>query len=402
MAASSSATEIDFDLLEEVEEVSWKDLLAQSTYHRVGSQSQQCWDLAIRGLAVCPESSKVHFYYELSIVAFYLKLYKEGLQYTELVLDNPLASDGQYNDTISNLKFYVQAIQGKHSNTNIKDYYKGLPESFTGSSISYSTGVGGKLTRCYRAVNYRIENHAYIVVRTEGLAPNIVHTRNFLVDDSNTVRELICPEWMIPYYSNVRGLEDVRLFGDNMFTCTSRCHTSNNTAKVCYGEYDHNGVVTCLLKVSYQNDNVNEKNFLPFMYDFHPHLINIYQNTLLVMRIDLKTGKLTTVIEVPLANGRRLRGSAGPVPYKDGWLFTVHEGSYGLDRCYYHRIVWASGDFKTIKQGKIFSFAGRHIEFNIGIYIDHNTGEIVLGYSKDDSSAHEVRIKEDNPWMPSI
>ena len=383
----------------------WVALLAQASEYRIASHHPECWELAMLGLTQCPDHVKTQFYFELGVVAFYLGLFKEGLEYIDLVLTDPHTTPANYQCSIRNLKFYIQAIEGKHSVTNITDYYPGLPQAFIGSSLSYAMD-SGMLTQCYRTVNYRMLNGKYIVEATPGCAPDVIHTRNFLVDQISDkdcrVRELICPEWMIPYPSLVRGLEDVRLFGKRQFTCTSRSHNKLHTAKVCYGEYNRHGIVTILAPVVYQDEGVHEKNMLPFMLDGHPHVLNLAQEQLLVMKINVELGQLEVVKRVELANCQMIRGSAGPVPYRHGWLFTVHEGSYDGERCYYHRLVWISNDFTSIKLGRIFTFTKTAIEFNIGIYIDHQRDQVVLGYSVNDSSSHELRISGDSPWMPEV
>jgi len=38
-----------------------------------------------------------------------------------------------------------------------------------------------------------------------------------------------------------------------------------------------------------------------------------------------------------------------PIPYKNGWLATIHQVHYSNPRKYYHRFVWYSKDFQTKK-----------------------------------------------------
>jgi len=382
----------------------WELILAQTTVYRLTSRYQDCWDAAMAGLKICPFYANTLFYFEIGIVAFYLQKFKEGLEALNYVMKDPYTDATNYQCCINNLKFYIQPIEGQHSTTNVRDYYSGFDKAFVGSSISYGTN-GKDIITCYRVVNYKIVDGKYLVTPTPGCAPDVVHTRNFLVQGTvpwNTnVRELVCPEWMIPYPSLVRGLEDVRLFGDQMFTCISRSHNPKNIAKVCYGKYDLHGIVTFLTPVVHQED-AHEKNMLPFTLEGDPHVLNFCDGHLLVMKIDAKEGKLKQVHQVEVPNGGRLRGSAGPIPYRDGWLFTVHEGEYDGNRKYYHRLMWLANDFSAVKRGNIFSFTNNPIEFNIGIYISPQSGEIVLGYSVNDSSTHQLRITRDNPWMPDV
>lgn len=383
----------------------WRVVLAQATEYRLVSRHQECWDLAVMGLAICPAYARTQFYFEVGVVAFYLKLFKEGLEAIDKVLTDPNTTPSNYQCSIRNLEFYIQTIDGKHSTTNIRDYYPYLSPQWYGSSISYVQNTR-KLTSCYRVVNYQVVEGKYVVNDISYGAPGVVYTRNFLVEGNaawdTKVRELICPEWMIPYPSQVRGLEDVRLFGKNKFTCTSRCHNKKSVAKVCYGEYGTNGVIAILHPIVYQNEDVHEKNMLPFMVDHEPYILNFCNDYLLVMKIIIGEEQLELVHTVKVPHCNKLRGSAGPVPYRNGWLFTIHEGNYEGSRKYYHRLMWLSDDFTTVKHGKIFSFTNTPIEFNIGIYIDRNTDEIVLGYSVNDGSTHEVRITSDNPWMPEV
>jgi hypothetical protein len=382
--------------------------IATITKYRIDGEYQACWDLAITTVSEVPQEMTMQWYFELSIAAYYLRKLSEGFEYCDRVLR---ASNNamEYLPTLRNLKFYIQPIIGTQIREDIRQYYPELSEVFEGSSVSCSSGSRGStansyntILRCYRTINYRMNNEPSRRVAGRQTA-DIVRTRNFLVHGQDTVQELIAPEWMIPYPdSPVIGLEDVRIFGMRQFTCTSRTHHPQHIPKICYGEYNEQGIVHTLVKVSYADDTVCEKNMLPFVWQGSPHVLYLELDQLMIMSINESSGKLEVVKEVPLANCRHLRGSASPTPYRDGWLFTAHETLYREDRtrAYYHRILWLNKDFTEVRQGPIFNFTGKDIEFNLGIHYDQQTEEVVLYYSSDDSNAHQLRVPLDSPWLP--
>jgi len=76
-----------------------------------------------------------------------------------------------------------------------------------------------------------------------------------------------------------------------------------------------------------------------------------------------KNGKLTSHKNfTPNLNCSRFRGSASPIPYKNGYLLVEHEVIWNERRYYSHRLVYMSKNFKIIKLSTPFYFINKGIE----------------------------------------
>ena len=256
---------------------------------------------------------------------------------------------------------------------------------------------------CLRTVNYRIGKSYQCPDGKE------INTINYLINIDKNFKlldsvELKDKSGLKLYKGKIHGIEDVRLFGENKFFCSYPEANETKIYKIYYGEYDKDGTVRSLTPINFTN--VNEKNWLPFIdngkvyfiYGWSPltvyrldgttpveiyrlsdkNPIKIYRPKDKTTAAFVKTNKLTT----PLHRSE-LRGSSPPIPYKKGWLCSVH---FVLKRPtrYYHRFVWFSREFDKIKIGKPFYFEKVGIEFNLSICDSGN--DILVGYSVNDCS----------------
>lgn len=248
------------------------------------------------------------------------------------------------------------------------------------SSNSIVETEGGYLCNM-RAVNYNYNNASGDYVSKD--SDSIVRTRNYLmnVDKDFTIskcKELVCDDFAV-YPCHIMGMEDVRLFGDNYFLCTRLDATENHVPCVCFGNINSGN-----LKIL--NPNLRtEKNWLPMYYDNVCNIIYSF-DPLTIYHLDLESGETNKVFEEKITKYdlSTFRGSAVPIRYKDGWLMTVHQVFYHKKRHYYHRFVWLSDDYKSIKYSTCFYFNKIGVEFNLGI-AHHDKGLIVC-YSVDDAN----------------
>lgn len=175
----------------------------------------------------------------------------------------------------------------------------------------------------------------------------------------------------IYYDSFVRGIDDLRLIDNQHFLCSHGNLNDHQTIQQCLGTFV-NGNVTSLIPLLGPDKYRHEKNWLPFMnnglymiYMINPFILYKYDQGL----IKIKEIKLSD-------KNLDFRGSAPPIPYKNGWLATAHQVA---NMQYYHRFIWFDLEFTTIKYSIPFYFEIQGIEFNLGMC--HSPQGLVMTYS---------------------
>lgn len=301
-------------------------------------------------------------------------------------------SNGPFDFRNASLKEYAMVME-KLPFFKRKSYYPSLPAGFKPSTPCFvprgktvsSNFVDDMLIR---GVNYSInDNGSYDIRHPEGK----VVTRNFFLSGA----ELVSTS-PLQRPSRIQGMEDVRLFGDNQFFCCCADVNDQGVPQMCYGSYNDgvevNGVmvkqVTCLVPQTVATVLQCEKNWLPMAVDDEVHFI--YSITPLVIG---KVGQqpCEIIYRKEFANCHRdIRGSAVPIEYNNGWLFTAHQVHYAGYRNYFHRIMWMSKDYTTIKASNLFYFDSPDIEYNVSIAIRKN--KLYFAYSTQDNHASVASI----------
>lgn len=245
-----------------------------------------------------------------------------------------------------------------------------------------------------RGVNYYInKNGGYTIRDSEG----IVRTRNYLITLNNELQvqgepvELVDNSGVVVYPIRIRGMEDVRLFGDNQFMCTRLDVNPQGIPQMCYGEYEpHTGSVTKILPLKVTEHIQCEKNWMPFIKDGQVYFIHTVF-PLKLYQLDRDTGATTLVpTTVTLAQDQDLdlssfRGSGGVIPYNNGWLGSIHQVHHDTQRKYFHRLVWFDQEFTTMKYSRIFFFDSPNIEFSLSMCLTDT--DLLIPYSFRDNSS---------------
>lgn len=318
-------------------------------------------------------SQEEEILYYKKLIEIIKKLNKNGYKVCDKVIFSNHGWDLK-NEFINHLSDFIKPIQ-KTFTYNINCI---TPEYYSVSSPSILSTENGYLCNL-RLVNYHYTNGGYPVREPEAS----VNTKNYMVNlDFNYHIQHMWEmnECMDVYPSHVKGMEDVRLFG-NYFFCTRLDANANNVPKICLGKYENEKVID--MKILDYNNMGTEKNWLP-LYDENCKVIYSFE-PLTIFDLDLETGKLTPFMKEKILDQdlSSFRGSAVPIRYREGWLMTVHQVYYHRLRKYIHRLVWLSDDFTTLKYSKAFYFEKVGIEFNLGI-CQHDDG-ILFTYSVDDN-----------------
>lgn len=224
---------------------------------------------------------------------------------------------------------------------------------------------------------------------------NIVRTKNFIyrmnsnleLTDSLPV-EVVDRSGAVTYQAHILGLEDLRLFSEKYFICTSLEYNEHRYPRICFGEINlETGVVSKILPLSIPGGNPKqvEKNWLPFIRDDEIYFIYSF-NPFTCYKLNKETGECTLVKRLSMPqNMDGIRGSAPPIPYKDGWLFTVHQVVYANPRKYFHRLAWMDFNMTQLKLSKVFYITQPTIEYNLSIC--HSDNGLLFPYSVHDNSS---------------
>jgi hypothetical protein len=327
---------------------------------------------------------KKAYYIKLLALAELLKYYDEGYQVCEdIVLSN------DFDFTFKNA---VLITQGRFINPLPTKYnYKiNCPTLYPYIISSPSLVAEDEHYICnMRAINYHYnkDDGNYTSRDSDG----IVRTRNYMMQLDKQF--LISDMWELQdnnkleiFPCHIMGMEDVRLFGPNYFLCTRLDATLNHNPVVCFGSYKDKKIIHMSILGDGQR---TEKNWLPLYSNKEGveecHIIYSFE-PLTIYHLDLSTGNIIEILKRKINNYHldTFRGSAVPIPYKEGWLLTVHQVYYHQQRKYFHRFVWISNDYQVVKYSKNFYFHAFGVEFNLGIAC--HTDGLLVTYSINDAN----------------
>lgn len=360
----------------------WNIYQQLSKHYRLISKHQKSYDCAIQALKTVPEDKKWLLDEEISIVAYYIGKHEEGFQACENVIFSFDTSWKLKNSTLNNQSWYMKKL----SFTKVIDVDYKLPIDYIGSSSSIVADKDAFVLNL-RGVNYSInEKGGYHIRDPQGY----VRTRNFLLrlDSELNIKngtELIDCSGIRTYPVNIKGLEDIRLFGDNEFFCTYLEVNESRTPQMCYCRYDSDtGAVISVLPMMVTTQLQCEKNWMPFIMNGCVHFI-YYVDPLKIYKLHEDTAEIELVKNISLSNLDLscFRGGAGLIPHQKGYLCTVHQVYHSDPRKYFHRFLWFDNDFTTVKYSKVFYFEKPQIEFNLSIC--HSPMGLLVPYSINDN-----------------
>jgi hypothetical protein len=107
---------------------------------------------------------------------------------------------------------------------------------------------------------------------------------------------------------------------------------------------------------------------MPFIRDEEIYFLYSV-SPLRLYHLNQTNGKCTLVKEMQKSERatEEFRGSASPVPYRGGWLCTLHQVDMAQPRKYLHRLAWFDNQFTDFRYSDVFLFHHSGIEFNLGV-----------------------------------
>ena len=311
---------------------------ALANHYRCQSKHQEAYECAHRSLQAGPPLDKQYLCYEeISIIAYYLNKKEEGYDACEKVVLSRLPW-GTKNYVLNNQSYYMRPLS---FDKVIEIKYK-LPEDFKGSSSSIIPRGNGYLMNL-RGVNYSINDQGGYLIRDP---ENIIRTRNFLLNFDDQLNsqgdgiELIDHSGVQLYPKDIRGLEDIRLFGDHELFCTYLEVNEKRTPQMCYAQYQDSGIIKHLKPMHVKPTLECEKNWLPMIINDEVHIIYSF-DPFKMYKLNRELGDLEPVKEIKISDKYLgdFRGSANPIRYNGQWLATIHQVYYNSPRKYFHRFV---------------------------------------------------------------
>lgn len=362
----------------------WKEWYKLACYHRSKGINDKAVECAKSGLECnVPEDEKFRFYEELSISAFYIQEKILGYQACDKIIFDKEAPWDAKNKAVETQSYYINRLPFKRITNLVCD----LPVDFLPSSSSVIR-KDDKLLINVRAVNYSINHDGGYTMRHP---QNYVVTRNFLCElDPEKYTVVSCQELenksnLTKYPYHIQGLEDIRLATDHDLLCTCLEYNDKGIPQICYASYDSkSSIIERILPLKIGDELKCEKNWLPFedqetlkfIYSFQP--LRIYS-------LNRQSGEISLITETEIREESLdlFRGSAPLIPYKNGWLGTIHQVFDSRPRKYLHRFVWFDENFLSLKFSKTFFFEAPQIEYNVSIC--HSSQGLIVPYSIKDN-----------------
>ncbi len=326
---------------------------------------------------------------ELSIVAYYTPFKKDGYQAAGNLILRKHFPYYVRDQTYRNLLFYVEPLEAEYLALPFDP-----PPSWNPMNPSILKTKEGYKVIC-RVVNYTQKGAKDFKTKDPS---GIFRSRNFILEyDQNfsltSSQEIIETKERIRTCSPlVQGLEDCRMIEWKkkvMFTCTTTDTnpTGNLQISLCnLGD----GQIESLIPLIGPDLNRCEKNWLPFIHEEKPLFIYSY-DPFVIYTLNGKTGELKTFLKKEPKNNdfSSFRGSAGPIPFDQGYLILIHEIAYlqEWERVYLHRFLYLNADFEITKATLPFIFRQQGVEFCTGMCWNHAENKILLGLGIEDSEA---------------
>ncbi len=349
--------------------------------------SREC---CVEGLARVPENNKIKcylFYEYLAQVCHHLNRFDEGYIAGERVVLCGEVEWKMRNDSLNKLVPYMDPLPFKE----VIDVAYDLPAGYIGTSSSIVFKDGFKLN--LRAVNYSINPNGSYAIRDP---ENVVRTKNFLLnlDDNLEVTdglEVFDVSGVERFPRDIQGMEDIRLIGWNEklsmyeFLCVYLEVNPSRTPQICYGQYNEKGEVTRITPLKVTKEVQCEKNWIPFIGNGELYFIYSFQ-PFRIYHFDRETSMLEQVTHSVLTEDTNIdgfRGSGSMLPYKGGWLSTIHQVYHDSPRKYFHRFVYFNYAMTTIEYSRLFYFEGPQIEYTLSLC--HSDKGLLLPYSIKDN-----------------
>lgn len=333
---------------------------------------------------------------EVSISAWYTGQRALGLEAVDTLLHSPTAPQGTRLLAGNNAMFYAQPLP-LASSRRIEAPRKVLEPYYTASTGAIHRADDGYVM-IQRLVNYHKNGTRYYSLDPSGQ----IRTKNAWVRLDNALAPVACTEIdhrlldqrsaHPPESLRIYGLEDCRLVrwrGDWWFTATCWHFDPDMRPSMVLGRLDPSGSrLEQIVPLDYPRRAPFEKNWLPFVHA--GRLLLLYaSDPFVVLEPDPETGRCREIHRsTPPLRLDRYRGSAPPIPWGDGYLYSIHEVAFMQDRrVYRHRFVELDRELAVRRISRLFMFQGGDIEYSCGHCLSHDGSMLLISHSWEDQQS---------------
>jgi tetratricopeptide (TPR) repeat protein len=298
------------------------------------------------------------FHYEASIVEYYvLNDKKQGLRSSMKAMMN---MKHMRDNILHNIQFYVTPLKSVIKPLTLTNPFDA---KYKPSAISLHVYPLANV----RFVNYWMENGEYKTFENESVDTQNAYMNLETGEVLTTMKDDI---GMVKYNTNVKGLEDVRLYEEDglYFTATSVYEYVEGRVCTLHGEYDTTGSYKNVYPIRSPYERTCEKNWcaIPgtgmFVYEWCPLRIGSMSKLSFKVQFTLDTPSFFEM----------MRGSAPLIPYpfpdvngQVGWLALVHFVEYSKPRKYYHCLIELESSYKPVRISLPFVFKSTSVEYCI-------------------------------------
>ena len=349
-----------------------------------------------------------HMWEELGIIGFYAELSRQTwLQIDQLDLKTRLHWH-DFNKLFGNLHWYDWCLKPRRQ-TRFQVPLERLPWSGEpygacwqpfNPSIRVNSDKTGYLVNLRCSNYYTAEAKHYLYRAYNGQ----VLTRNCLMNipreagwnNPSSLEEITIDSKFPQRDHYIRGIEDCRLIQgtDTMeFLGTSQSYSNNGTNKIFHVWRDEKETTWSLHQMPLPagvNPTDTQKNWLGFQHQGKLHYIYNFSP----FKVCDASGNV--VVDVPM-NGplslREYRGSAGPVPWGDGYLCVMHKVYIGDEgRRYYHRFMTLDKDLRPSRLSCFVRFTKERVEYWSGMCPSLEGDSYWITYGTRDSEAYIAEL----------
>jgi glycosyltransferase involved in cell wall biosynthesis len=328
---------------------------------------------------------------EISLAGYYDPNSRGLAQHMTLALaQSPTAPWHVRQQSRNNMAFFLQPLKEYCPSATLHrlEYY--MEEGFTSMNPCICTRPNGELEVLVRTVNYKINDLGQYMIGEKGCQDAPIITQNWLVQLNRdlTVKDRVAVKWdrMLPKFSLVIGLEDMRIFycdGKRCFIACVREQSESGQCEQWTGHLTDAGEIINARRIS--NGIDTEKNWLPW-----PDAIDRY-----VYRLDKLIDHFGDVEKVQREIAvDNISGSSQWLDYNDGFLSVVHESLLHPGtgkRVYQHRFAWISADFQRLEVSTPFVFHDVQIEFCAGLARTPD-GKFLISFGSRDAEAWVCQV----------
>lgn len=321
-----------------------------------------------------------------------------------------LMSNETSKETLSKDVIKLESVEYKKIEVNSLPIEGSCVKAYLTCNPSIVTTENGYIVIC-RMVNYKIFVEGNICNYKATLPYKTKNILQLYDKELKKIKEVPIVDYVSQNCFSQIGPEDCRIFNwDNEYWFTGCTHDINVKCNIgvmlgLLKNINNNDVIEFdkLINLAPLNDNVMEKNWLPFIINNKLYMMYSY-DPLKILEVEKDNSYKVIINEKQKFDFSQFKGSAAPIPFKDGYLLVIHETKeprkfpFTIEMRYFHRFIYLDSSLRIKKISNRFTFKDEIIEFVCGLTLDHSKQKIILGLGIWDREAYLGLLDVDYVW----